>query len=110
MAFGDKPGTEDMGLFMQCCRADGKILKPSRAISAIDAQIRGMGANIKHTTGPAKVRYFNLEKLCIFDIQGKFLYDKTYEFSFSGLQWYNYWQQVEFSGPGLDNLFKNQRF
>ena len=57
VAFGDKPGTEDMGLFMQCCRADGKILKPSRAISAIDAQIRGMGADIEHTTGPAKVKY-----------------------------------------------------
>ena len=78
VAFGDKPGTEDMGLFMQCCRADGKILKPSRAISAIDAQIRGMGADIEHTTGPAKVRYSNLDKICIFDIQRKFLYNYIY--------------------------------
>lgn len=38
---------------MKCCREDGKILKPSRAISAIDSQIRNMALDIAHSPGSA---------------------------------------------------------
>lgn len=43
VTFGDKPGLENRDLLMKCCRDDGKILKPDRAISAIDSQIRNLG-------------------------------------------------------------------
>ena len=43
VTFGDKPGLENRDLLMKCCREDGKILKPDRAISAIDSQIRNLG-------------------------------------------------------------------
>ena len=54
VTFGDKVGYEDGDLLMRCCRADGKSLKPSRAISAIDSQIRSMGLDIEHGPGTAK--------------------------------------------------------
>ena len=54
VAFGDKPGYEDVSLLMKCCRSDGKILKPSKAISAIDSQIRSMGLYIEHGPNAAK--------------------------------------------------------
>ena len=53
VAFGDKPGLENRDLLMKCCREDGKILKPSRAISAIDSQIRNMALDIAHSPGSA---------------------------------------------------------
>ena len=54
VAFGDKPGFEDLDVLMKCCRSDGKILKPSKAISAIDSQIRSMGLDIEHGPGAPK--------------------------------------------------------
>ena len=53
VAFGDKPGYEDRELLMKCCREDGKILKPSRAIAAVDSQIRNLAIDIEHAPGSA---------------------------------------------------------
>lgn len=57
MTFGDKPGYSNYDILLRCCRKDGKILKPSRPLTAIDAQIRSMGVDIAHGTGAAK--FFN---------------------------------------------------
>jgi len=50
VTFGDKPGYSNYDILLRCCRKDGKILKPSRPLTAIDAQIRSMGVDIAHGT------------------------------------------------------------